>query len=99
MRRAAVLAGAAVVLLAGCATSIGYATADALRGPYTKAAEPLLSTASSDFAFYGPGGQDVVGDSIVFHSWDPGHTYRGLTVASLEWDEGEPVVVLPRPVD
>lgn len=79
--------------------AIGYATAGSVLGPYSKAPEPLLSTDSSDFAYYGPGGQDVVGDSIVFHSWNVEHTFRGLNVAPLVWDSGRPEVVLPRAID
>jgi beta-xylosidase len=79
--------------------AIGYAVADDVLGPYEKAPEPLLSTESSDFASYGPGGQDVVGESIVFHSWSADHTYRGINVAPLEWSGTVPTVVLPRPVD
>lgn len=79
--------------------AIGYATASAVLGPYEKATDPLLTTDSSDFAYYGPGGQDVVGDLIVFHSWNEDHTYRGLNVAPITWVSGVPTVELPRPVD
>jgi arabinan endo-1,5-alpha-L-arabinosidase len=78
----------------------GYATAEELRGPYTKAETPLLSTERSDGRYLGPGGQDVVegpdgGDAILFHSWDDLFIQRGVNVATLEWDDGVPEVVLP----
>jgi arabinan endo-1,5-alpha-L-arabinosidase len=77
----------------------GYATADALRGPYTKAETPLLSTERSDGRWLGPGGQDVVegpdGDAILFHSWDDLFIQRGMNLAALEWDGDVPEVVLP----
>ncbi|WP_394279846.1 glycoside hydrolase family 43 protein [Microbacterium sp.] len=64
------------------AYAIGVATATAPTGPYEKQPEPVLSTASSDGAFTGPGGQDVVatsgGDVLVFHGWDEQFIYRGL---------------------
>src|SRR3712207_5129470 len=54
--------------------AIGYATADAVTGPYTKSEEPLFTTDASDGRYIGPGGQDVVvtsegEDRLVFHSW------------------------------
>lgn len=79
--------------------AIGVATADTVLGPFEKAPDPVLSTEGSDFAYYGPGGQDVVGDAIVFHSWNAEHTYRGLNVAPLDWVDALPVVQLPRPAD
>lgn len=80
--------------------AIGYATADAVEGPYTKAEEPLLTTDATDGAFVGPGGQDVVTgpdgeDRLVFHSWYLDTSYRGVNVLPLEWDDGRPSVVLP----
>ncbi|MGJ7442161.1 glycoside hydrolase family 43 protein [Aquipuribacter sp. MA13-6] len=77
----------------------GYATADAVAGPWTKHPEPLLSTDLADGELIGPGGQDVVvapdgSDVLVFHSWDDAITYRGMHVAPLDWVDGEPVVRL-----
>jgi arabinan endo-1,5-alpha-L-arabinosidase len=77
--------------------AIGYATADAVTGPYTKGEEPLFTTDASDGRYIGPGGQDVVPaadgtDRIVFHSWYGGITYRGVNVLDLTWDDGRPVV-------
>jgi arabinan endo-1,5-alpha-L-arabinosidase len=78
--------------------AIGVATGAALIGPYTKRDEPLLSTTSSGRRYLGPGGADVVatpdGDMLVFHSWDEQFTYRGMQVAPLRWEDGEPEVVL-----
>lgn len=83
--------------------AIGYATAPALLGPWTKAAEPVLTTDSSGWRFYGPGGQDVVRgpdgeDRILFHSWDARHEFRGVTVLPLSWKDGRPVVDVPSAV-
>ena len=79
--------------------TIGYATAPALLGPYTKNPEPLLSTTMTDDRYVGPGGQDVVvgpdgEDRLVFHSWEGGQTYRGMNVLPLGWEDGAPVVEL-----
>ena len=76
----------------------GYATAPALSGPYTKSAEPLLSTAMTD-RYVGPGGQDVVvgpdgQDHLVFHSWYSSFGYRGMNILPLRWEAGTPAVVL-----
>ncbi|MBD8061078.1 glycoside hydrolase family 43 protein [Oceanitalea stevensii] len=80
--------------------AVGYATADAVDGPYTKADGPLLTTDATDGRFIGPGGQDVVTapdgtDRLVFHSWYGDTSYRGVNVLPLEWDDGRPVVVVP----
>lgn len=86
------------------AYAVGYATAAAPTGPYTKGAEPLLESASLDGAFVGPGGQDVVTgpdgeDRLVFHSWYADLTYRAMNTVALEWEASEtgvrPVVVDP----
>jgi beta-xylosidase len=84
----------------GSKYAIGYATATSLLGPYTKHAQPLLSTASSGGRYTGPGGQDVVtapdgSTALVFHSWSAGNAYRGMNVLPLEWKNDEPVVTLP----
>jgi beta-xylosidase len=77
--------------------AIGYATADAVTGPYTKGDEPLLSTGSSQGEYVGPGGQDVIAgpdgeDRLLFHSWYGGITYRAVNVLDLTWDDGRPTV-------
>jgi beta-xylosidase len=77
--------------------AIGYATADAVTGPYTKGEEPLFSTGDSDGQYIGPGGQDVVvtpdgEDRLVFHSWYGGITYRGMNTLPLTWEDGRPMV-------
>ncbi|PVE09183.1 family 43 glycosylhydrolase [Streptomyces scopuliridis] len=75
----------------------GYAVADSLTGPYTKAAAPLMTTDSFSGTVHGPGGQDVVTgpdgrDLIVFHGWSADRSHRGLYVAGLGWANGYPVV-------
>ncbi|WP_374776109.1 family 43 glycosylhydrolase [Streptomyces sp. NBC_01310] len=76
----------------------GYAVADSLTGPYTKAAAPLMTTESFDGAVRGPGGQDVVTgpdgqDRIVFHGWSPDGTRRRVMYgADLGFAGGYPVV-------
>ncbi|SDE35241.1 family 43 glycosylhydrolase [Auraticoccus monumenti] len=69
----------------------GYATAGRIQGPYERAYRPLLTTSSLDGAVDGPGGQDVVGDHLIFH----GHLAaggRGMYRAALGWDGDRPVV-------
>ncbi|MEV0173133.1 family 43 glycosylhydrolase [Streptomyces sp. NPDC050803] len=75
----------------------GYAVADRLTGPYTKAAAPLMTTDSFSGTVHGPGGQDVVTgsdgrDRIVFHGWNSERTHRAMYVADLGWANGYPVV-------
>ncbi|MFH8990464.1 family 43 glycosylhydrolase [Streptomyces sp. NPDC017940] len=75
----------------------GYAVAERLTGPYTKAAGPLLTTDSFAGAVRGPGGQDVVTgpdgrDRIVFHGWNADYTQRFLYAADLGFADGRPVV-------
>ena len=77
--------------------AMGYALASSIAGPYTKGDEPLFTTALSGGGALGPGGQDVVAapdgdDRIVYHSWDPAFSYRGMIVSALEWPDGVPVV-------
>lgn len=77
--------------------AIGYATADSVTGPYTKAEEPLFTTDASDGRYVGPGGQDVVvapdgSDRLLFHSWLGGITYRGMSALPLSWENGRPVL-------
>ncbi|MFI1360920.1 family 43 glycosylhydrolase [Streptomyces sp. NPDC020898] len=72
-----------------------YAVADRLTGPYTKAANPLMTTATFSGAVRGPGGQDVVSgpdgrDYLFFHGWsDRG---RMMYRADLGFANGYPVV-------
>ena len=80
------------------AYAVGYATADAPTGPFTKADEPLLTTDGTDGRFIGPGGQDVVtspdgDDRLMFHSWYGEFGYRGVNWLQLDWKAGQPVVV------
>ncbi|MFE2525188.1 glycoside hydrolase family 43 protein [Streptomyces sp. NPDC059382] len=76
---------------------IGYAVADALTGPYTKAPEPLVTTESLAGAVRGPGGQDVVTgpggrDRLLFHGWSPDGRGRVMYLADLVFEDGRPVV-------
>ncbi len=85
----------------GEAYATGYATATKITGPYRKAAEPLLSTDGTDGAYIGPGGQDVLTDAdgddhLVFHDWDDAIFYRSMQIVDVEWDDGRPVVTLPK---
>jgi arabinan endo-1,5-alpha-L-arabinosidase len=73
----------------------GYATAPKITGPYTKAAQPLLTTAATDVI--GPGGEDVVAGEdgrswIVFHGWDDAKSRRALYVLPLTWQGDRPTV-------
>ncbi len=73
------------------AYTVGYATAAAATGPYTKDPEPLLASDDLDGSYLGPGGQDVVEgpdgeDRIVFHSWYGDFTYRAMNTAPLQWE-------------
>ena len=75
----------------------GYAVADHIFGPYTKAEDPLLAT---DLAagIVGPGGQDIItgphnGTWILFHGWAPDGSRR-LYLAPLEWQNGLPTLGL-----
>lgn len=77
--------------------AIGWAGSASLLGPYTKNPAPLLSTASSHSRYLGPGGEDVVttrggAQYLVFHSWDPAYSYRGVDVAPLHWSGDTPRV-------
>jgi arabinan endo-1,5-alpha-L-arabinosidase len=73
----------------------GYATAFTITGPYTKAAQPLLTTDGTDVI--GPGGEDVVADPdgrswIAFHGWDEAQTLRALYLLPVTWQPDRPVV-------
>lgn len=85
----------------GDSYATGFATAPSLRGPYTKADGPLLTTERADGRYLGPGGQDVVptpegGETIVFHSWDELYIQRGMNTLPLTWTDGVPAVTLGR---
>jgi arabinan endo-1,5-alpha-L-arabinosidase len=74
-----------------------YATSTRLRGPYTKAAAPLMTTDAFAGSVRGPGGQDIVTgpdgqDRIIFHGWNPGFTYRAVYSQRLDWQGGRPIV-------
>lgn len=75
----------------------GYAVADSLTGPYTKAFNPLMTTDTFGGAVVGPGGQDVVTgpdgrDRILFHGWSADHSRRSMYAAGIGWANGYPVV-------
>ncbi|MGX2998859.1 family 43 glycosylhydrolase [Streptomyces sp. JNUCC 64] len=79
------------------AYATGYALADTLTGPYTKAAAPLLTTGTFDGAVRGPGGQDVVTGPggrprVVFHGWSADRSRRVMYTADLGYAHGRPVV-------
>ncbi|MEU8242485.1 family 43 glycosylhydrolase [Actinoplanes missouriensis] len=74
-----------------------YATSASLRGPYTKASTPLMTTDAFAGTVRGPGGQDVVTgpdgrDRIVFHGWNAGFTYRAMYSQRLDWRGSRPIV-------
>jgi arabinan endo-1,5-alpha-L-arabinosidase len=74
-----------------------YATSTRLRGPYTKAPAPLMTTDAFAGAVRGPGGQDIVTgpdgrDRIIFHGWNPDFTYRAMYAQRLDWQGGRPIV-------
>ena len=86
----------------GDAYATGFATASSVRGPFTKAEGPLLTTELTGGRYLGPGGQDVVtapssdgadgADMLVFHSWDSLYIQRGVNVVPLDWTDGVPSV-------
>lgn len=74
-----------------------YATSSRLRGPYTKAASPLMTTDAFAGTVRGPGGQDIVvgpdgQERIVFHGWNTGFTYRAMYSQRLDWQGSRPIV-------
>jgi len=74
--------------------AVGYAVADQVLGPYTKAQGPLLAT-NVGAGLVGPGGQDIVigpqGRTwMMVHGWAPG-AYRRLYLFPLEWENGAPI--------
>lgn len=78
----------------------GYAVADSVLGPYTKAAGPLLVTDMQGGAAIGPGGQDIVVDKdgdtwMLYHSWEGTLTYRRMQIDELVWEGDTPVVQGP----
>lgn len=74
-----------------------YATSTRLRGPYTKASAPLMTTDAFAGSVRGPGGQDIVTgpdgkDRIIFHGWNDGFTYRAMYSQRLDWQDSRPIV-------
>lgn len=85
---------------AGDRYAVGYATADDVLGPYTKAPTPLLATTTERGITLGPGGQDIVADDdgdlwMVYHAWDPSLSYRHMNIDELVWEGDRPVVKGP----
>jgi beta-xylosidase len=81
--------------------AVGYAQADTILGPYTKAPDPFLATSLQRPPILGPGGQDIVLDAkgntwMLFHAWDPTVTFRTLNIAPLTWEGDKPVVKATR---
>jgi beta-xylosidase len=77
--------------------AVGYAQADHILGPYTKAPGPILKTTLQRPPTLGPGGQDITVDShgntwMLYHAWDPTVTFRTLNIDPLVWDGDAPVV-------
>ncbi|MET9956096.1 family 43 glycosylhydrolase [Streptomyces sp. NPDC006339] len=77
----------------GDAYATGWATADALTGPYVKGETPLMTTESFGGAVAGPGGQDVVTgpdgrDRILFHGHSADRARRVLHLADLGFADG-----------
>ncbi len=79
----------------GCGYLTSYATASALTGPWTRASQPLMTSANTGLC--GPGGADVItqadgltgGDKIMLHGWVNGA--RHLFSIDLSWVNGLPV--------
>ena len=79
--------------------AVGYATAPALTGPWTKSETPFLASGEDDSDVLGPGGQDIVPvsegeDRLIFHAWDPDFTYRGMFVAPMRWESSGPDAII-----
>lgn len=71
----------------GCFTTdnytVNYATAKTIRGPYTRAAQPLFM--SGDYGLYGPGGMSIYKDGkhMVFHArYGNGRALYNAVIAS-----------------
>jgi beta-xylosidase len=81
--------------------AVGYAVADSILGPYTKAPEPLLKSRMDQRPIVvGPGGQDITVDKqgrtwMLYHTWDPTVTYRNLNIDRLDWQGDTPVLAGP----
>lgn len=77
--------------------AVGYAVADEIFGPYTKAEAPLLQM-NIGAGLVGTGGQDIVtgpggGLWLLFHGWAP-EGYRRLYLAPLVFEDGVPRAAL-----
>jgi beta-xylosidase len=77
--------------------AIGYATATAVTGPYTKAPGPWAFSRSDFGEIIGPGGQDLVigpagGTWLLYHAWEPDMGFRRLSLDPIRWEAGVPVL-------
>ncbi|WP_163513620.1 glycoside hydrolase family 43 protein [Fodinicola acaciae] len=70
---------------------VKFATAWQLTGPYRKSGTYVMDSSTWPGAIANPGGQDLVGDHIVFHANIP--SGRGMFAAGLRWRGSTPVVV------
>jgi beta-xylosidase len=81
--------------------AVGYATSDALTGPYVDAAEnPILKTKEGPSGPFGPGHQTLIADRdgdlwMVYHSWEVTFTQRQVWIDELVFEDGKPVVKGP----
>lgn len=86
---------------AGIDYAMGYAVADNVLGPYTKPQnKPFMSTDLQNGGALGPGGQDIIVDKdgdtwMMYHTWDPSATFRGVQIDELVWEGDVPVVKGP----
>lgn len=69
---------------------VKFATSRSLAGPYQKSGTYVMDSETWP-GIVNPGGQDVVGDHIVFHANIP--SGRGMFSAGLRWRGSTPVVV------
>jgi beta-xylosidase len=90
---------------AGPPYAVGYATSDALTGPYVDAEEnPIMETEGTAI---GPGHQTIIADRdgdlwMVYHAWEFTLRERHVWIDELTFEEGRPVVdgpeAVPQPV-
>ncbi len=84
---------------AGGNYAVGYATSEALLGPYTKPSEkPWLKTSMTE-GVLGPGGQDVVQTAdgrtwLLYHAWLPNG--RDLFLTEVTWEGTRPLITVER---
>lgn len=80
---------------AGPRYAVGYATSDALTGPYVDAEEnPILETEGTAI---GPGHQAIIADRdgdlwLVYHAWEFTLRERKVWIDELRFEDGRPVI-------